>query len=73
MTGKLQGKVAIVTGAAMGMGAAEAEILAQEGAIVIVADIDEKDGTAVAEKVGGTFRHLDGNAAGDRPVNFCRA
>lgn len=53
--GKLDGKVAIVTGAAMGMGAAEAEILAQEGATVIVADIDEKDGAAVAKKVGGTF------------------
>lgn len=57
--GKLDGKVAIVTGAAMGMGAAEAEILAHEGATVIVADIDEKDGKHVAEKVGGTFHHLD--------------
>lgn len=57
--GKLDGKVAIVTGAAMGMGAADAEILASEGAIVIVTDVDEKDGTAIATKVGGTFKHLD--------------
>lgn len=57
--GKLDGKVAIVTGAAKGMGAAEAGILAQEGATVIVADIDEVKGTAVATKIGGTFRHLD--------------
>lgn len=57
--GKLNGKVAIVTGGAMGMGEADAVILASEGATVIVADIDEKDGTAVATKVGGSFRHLD--------------
>lgn len=57
--GKLDGKVAIVTGAAMGMGAADAAILAGEGATVIVADIDESDGTAVAQKIGGSFRHLD--------------
>lgn len=57
--GTLDGKVAIVTGGAMGMGEADAVILAREGATVIVADIDEKDGTAVAAKVGGAFRHLD--------------
>ena len=57
--GKLDGKVAIVTGAAMGMGAAHADILAGEGATVIVADISEKEGSAVAQAVGGTFHHLD--------------
>lgn len=57
--GKLDGKVAIVTGAAMGMGAADAKILASEGATVIVADISEKEGTEVADAIGGAFRHLD--------------
>ncbi len=57
--GKLDGKVAIVTGAAMGMGAADAEILASEGATVIVADVQEQDGTAVAKKIGGEFHRLD--------------
>lgn len=57
--GKLDGKIAIVTGAAMGMGAAHAAILAQEGATIIVADIDEKEGSATARKVGGYFHHLD--------------
>ncbi len=57
--GKLDGKVAIVTGAAMGMGAADAAILASEGAHVIVADIVDKEGTAVAEAIGGTYHHLD--------------
>ncbi|MBX3092602.1 MAG: SDR family oxidoreductase [Cryobacterium sp.] len=57
--GKLDGKVAIVTGAAMGMGAADAAILASEGATVIVADVSENEGRAVAESIGGHFRHLD--------------
>lgn len=57
--GKLDGKVAIVTGAAMGMGAADAKILAHEGATVIVADINEKEGTAVAKTTGGSYHHLD--------------
>lgn len=57
--GKLDGKVAIVTGAAMGMGAADAKLLAQEGATVIVADINEKEGTAVAKAMGGSYHHLD--------------
>ena len=57
--GSLEGKIAIVTGAAMGMGAAEAAILAREGAKVIVADVDDNDGKAVADSIGGTFHHLD--------------
>ena len=39
--GKLNGKVAIVTGAAQGMGRATAEMLAHEGANVVVNDIKE--------------------------------
>ena len=50
--GKLDGKVALVTGGAMGMGAADAAILASEGATVVVTDVDEKDGNAVAASIG---------------------
>ena len=57
--GKLDGKVAIVTGASMGMGAADAAILASEGAHVIVADIVDAEGKAVAEAIGGSYYHLD--------------
>lgn len=54
--GKLEGKVAVVTGAAMGIGRSSAVLLASEGARVVVADIDEKDGretVGLIEKVGG--------------------
>lgn len=53
----LKNKVAIVTGAAQGMGAATAKLFAQAGAHVVVADMNEQDGRAVAAEIqaaGGT-------------------
>ena len=50
----LLGKVAVVTGAASGLGKAIAERLAVDGAQVVVADINDK-GAAVAEAIGGLF------------------
>ena len=57
----LSGKVAVVTGAANGIGAATARKLAALGTSVVVADIDEKNGQAVAGELGdqGTFKKLD--------------
>ncbi len=62
--GRMDGKVAIVTGAGNGMGACEAELLAREGAKVAVADIREADGQAVVDGIrqsGGdaVFHRLD--------------
>ena len=51
--GQVQGKVAIVTGGASGIGAASAETLAHEGATVVVADIDEAGGEAVVRRIAG--------------------
>ncbi|HEY5251238.1 MAG TPA: glucose 1-dehydrogenase [Acidimicrobiales bacterium] len=54
--GSLEGKVAVVTGGAMGIGRASAEIFAREGASVVVADIDEVGGqqtVATIEANGG--------------------
>lgn len=59
--GMLSGKVAIITGAASGQGAAEARLFAAEGARVIVADIDAR-GQAVADDIGASqarFMKLD--------------
>ena len=59
--GRVSGKVAIVTGAASGMGKADAELLAAEGATVVLADLNESDGQAVAKKIGknAIFMRLD--------------
>ncbi|MDZ4828485.1 MAG: SDR family oxidoreductase [Actinomycetota bacterium] len=57
--GRLDGKTALVTGAARGSGAVIAERFTEEGAHVVVADIREEQGRAVAEKVGGRYVTLD--------------
>ena len=59
MAGRLDGKTAIVTGGASGMGRAGATAFAREGASVVIADIDEARALEVAEKI---------NAAGGRAV-----
>ena len=61
---RLEGKVALITGAARGQGAAEARLFAQEGAKVIVADVSDPEGIAVAAEIaeaGGDaiYVHLD--------------
>jgi NAD(P)-dependent dehydrogenase (short-subunit alcohol dehydrogenase family) len=56
---RLRDKVALVTGGASGLGRATALALAAAGAEVVVADLDEVGGRAVAERVGGHFVRCD--------------
>lgn len=56
---RLAGRVVLVTGAAHGAGAAIAEAFAGAGARVVVTDIDESAGRAVAERLGTSWMALD--------------
>ena len=57
--GALQDKVAIVTGGASGLGAATARALRAQGARLVIADVDEEGGRAVAEELEGAFVRTD--------------
>lgn len=62
---RLSGKTALVTGAARGIGAAIATAFANEGAHVVVTDIDRIGGHAVADAIGRTFARLDVTSEAD--------
>ena len=62
--GRVDGKVALITGAASGLGCADAEVLAREGATVVLTDVNVGAGEAAAESIRGaggnaTFVALD--------------
>ena len=59
--GRLSGKLAIITGAARGQGEAEARLFVREGARVVMGDVLDEAGQAVADELGdaATYVHLD--------------
>ncbi|NAS24082.1 3-oxoacyl-ACP reductase [Herbidospora sp. NEAU-GS84] len=56
---RLQDRVAVITGAAGGIGLATARRFAEEGAKLVLADLDEEAGRSAAEEVGGLFVRAD--------------
>jgi NAD(P)-dependent dehydrogenase (short-subunit alcohol dehydrogenase family) len=65
VSGRLDGKVAVITGAASGIGRASARRFAAEGAHVVVADLSDDDGKALADDIDGLFVHADVTSADD--------
>ncbi len=60
MAGRLDGKVALITGGARGQGAEEGRLFAAEGATVVLTDVLDDEGTATAAGIeGASYRHLD--------------
>jgi 3alpha(or 20beta)-hydroxysteroid dehydrogenase len=57
--GRLDGRVVLVTGAARGQGEQEARLFAAQGAEVVVADVLDDQGRALAEELGALYVHLD--------------
>ena len=59
--GRLDGKVALISGAARGMGQAEARLFSAEGAKVALCDVRDAEGKAAAEEIGANaiYQHLD--------------
>jgi NAD(P)-dependent dehydrogenase (short-subunit alcohol dehydrogenase family) len=59
MPGRLDARTAVITGGSSGIGLATARRFAEEGAKVVIADIDDARGEEVAAEIGGLFVHTE--------------
>lgn len=59
MTGRLDGKVAVITGGCSGIGLATVHRFVAEGASVVVGDVDDARGSALADELGVTYVSVD--------------
>jgi NAD(P)-dependent dehydrogenase (short-subunit alcohol dehydrogenase family) len=73
VAGRLDGKVAVITGAASGIGRASARRFAAEGAHVVVADLADDDGKALADELDGLFVHADVTSADEVQAMYAAA
>lgn len=59
MSGRIEGKIALVVGAVQGIGEAIAKRFVEEGARVVIADVLDEVGQVTAKRLGGTYVHTD--------------
>ena len=55
---RLEGKVALISGGARGMGAVEARLFAREGAKVVIGDVLEEEGSQTAQEINNAGGHV---------------
>ena len=70
MSGRVEGRVAVVTGGCSGIGLAAARRLASEGARVVIGDLDDGRGHGVAAEIDGLYRHADVTSKDDVDALF---
>jgi NAD(P)-dependent dehydrogenase (short-subunit alcohol dehydrogenase family) len=68
MTGRLDGKTAVITGAASGIGAGTARLFVEEGAHVVIADMQVDAGTALVDELGDSARFAEVNVLDESQV-----
>ena len=73
MGGRLDGKVAVVTGGCSGIGLATVKRFLEEGAQVVVGDLDDARGEALAQEAGITYVHTDVTSKDDVDALFATA
>jgi NAD(P)-dependent dehydrogenase (short-subunit alcohol dehydrogenase family) len=66
--GRLEGRRAVITGAASGIGEATARLFVEEGALVVVADVDDDRGKSVADGLGESARFVHTDVSEERDV-----
>jgi NAD(P)-dependent dehydrogenase (short-subunit alcohol dehydrogenase family) len=70
MAGRLTGKVAVITGGCSGIGLATARRFAEEGARLVIGDVDSKNGERIADELSGTFVRCDVTSPDDVELLF---